>query len=403
MPETYLHGIDVVEINDGVRSINTPATSVIFLVGTAPYSDPAIFPLNQPVMLLNAPRKAQSLVHGLVPAYPITVPVGTLYDAVKDIFKEAGAAVVVVRVEEGANIAATLANVAGSVVLNTGIYAALNCKALLGVTPKIIVAPGYTHQLTDGAPNQVVTAMKTVAGRLRATILVDGPNSTDVAAVDMADDIGLDRCLLIEPFSKYADDVGEIVTRPSSAMLAGVIARTDMTHGFWWSPSNQPINGIIGTARPISFGLSDPNTSANWLNERKVTTIVNEGGFRVWGQRGTGTDANWAFISVRRTADTIYDAIDQAMLWAMSRPMSANLFSDVVETVQAYLDYLKSKGAILGGKCWLDPELNTPTTLKAGKLWINFDIEPPSGLEHLTFYAYRNDGYYTETISRLAA
>ncbi len=51
---------------------------------------------------------------------------------------------------------------------------------------------------------------------------------------------------------------------------------------------------------------------------------------------------------------------------------------------------------------WLDPELNTQTKLMAGKLYVNFDIEPPAPLEHLTFRAYRNGEYYEELIADVA-
>jgi hypothetical protein len=71
--------------------------------------------------------------------------------------------------------------------------------------------------------------------------------------------------------------------------------------------------------------------------------------------------------------------------------------------VQGYLNELKARGAILGGKVWLDPELNTETTLKAGKLYLDFDIEPPAPLEHLTFRAHRNGAYYEELVSSVAA
>ena len=157
------------------------------------------------------------------------------------------------------------------------------------------------------------------------------------------------------------------------------------------------------TARPIPFGISDPGTAANWLNERKVATIIQSNGFRLWGNRTTGSDPQWAFLSVRRTADMIYEAIEAAYLWSLDRPMSANLLDDVVESVAAYLRELKAKGAILGGKVWLDPELNTPATLKAGKLYVSFDIEPPAPMERLTFRASREDGYYSELIGGVNA
>jgi uncharacterized protein len=404
MAETYLHGVDVIELDDGIRPIRTARSGVIGIVGTAPYADPIAFPLNTPVLLINAPRKAL----GLLATRPVNqaagVSDGTLPQALSEIFSQAGAVVVVVRVAVGVDETATLANVMGSALTMTGVHAFVAAQSLVATTPKILIAPGFTHQQPAAANNPIVAALKGVATKLRAIVVADGLNTTDVAAADCADDAGSDRVYLVDPWVKVFDEAGTgVIVRPPSAIVAGAIARSDDARGFWWSPSNQVLSGVIGTARPIPFGISDPNTSANWLNERKVATIIQSNGFRLWGNRTTGVDPQWAFLSVRRTADMIYEAIEAAYLWAMDRPMSANLLDDVVESVAAYLRELKSKGAILGGRCWLDLELNTPATLKAGKLYVNFDIEPPAPLERLTFRASREDGYYSELIDGVTA
>ena len=86
----------------------------------------------------------------------------------------------------------------------------------------------------------------------------------------------------------------------------------------------------------------------------------------------------------------------------MDRPFSAQLLIDIRDSVQAYLDTLIRRGAILGGKAWLDPELNSEATLKAGKLFLDFDIEPPAPLEHLTLQARRNGDYYEELMLSVA-
>ena len=192
------------------------------------------------------------------------------------------------------------------------------------------------------------------------------------------------------------------VTRPGSAFGAGAMSARDAAKGFWWSPSNQVLQGVAGTARPISWEISDPDTEANRLNEAGVTTIVRAEGFRLWGNRSTASDPLWAFISVRRTADMIYESTETALLWAMDRPFSAQLLIDIRDSVQAYLDTLIRRGAILGGKAWLDPELNTEATMKAGKLFLDFDIEPPAPLEHLTLQARRNGDYYEELMLSVA-
>jgi phage tail sheath protein FI len=176
----------------------------------------------------------------------------------------------------------------------------------------------------------------------------------------------------------------------------------DRSSGFWWSPSNQIVQGISGTARPVSFAISSAETEANRLNEQDVATIIRQDGFRLWGNRSTASDPLWTFLPVRRTADMVYESIEEALLWAMDRPFSAQLLLDIRDRVQEYLNTLTRRGAILGGKVWLDPELNSAANLMAGKLYLNFDVEPPAPLEHLTFRAHREGSYYTELVNTVA-
>ena len=91
----------------------------------------------------------------------------------------------------------------------------------------------------------------------------------------------------------------------------------------------------------------------------------------------------------------------RAHLWAMDRPFSPQLVADLIDGANAFGQRLVGQGALLGFNCWLDPELNTETVLKAGKLYLNFDFEPPAPLEHLIFRAHREDNYYRELIAEV--
>ncbi|WFP74491.1 phage tail protein [Mesorhizobium sp. WSM4906] len=78
-------------------------------------------------------------------------PDSLFIDAVEGINAQLGpyqvaAQLVVNRVAEGADIAATIANIVGSSVAGTGIHAFVNAGADLGVYPRLILVPGYTTQ-----------------------------------------------------------------------------------------------------------------------------------------------------------------------------------------------------------------------------------------------------------------
>lgn len=390
MPDTFLHGVEVTQIDDGLRPIRTVKSSVIGLVGTAPDAS-AAFPPDTPV-LVTGPRAAAALG-----------ATGTLRDAYNAVYAQGVAEVIVVRVTEGADAPATRAAVAGDATEGTGAWALMTAHALTGQTPRILAAPGFTSGVPGDGVNAVITALLSVASRLRAVVVADGPNTTEADALGLSALYGQDRLFMVDPAVRVTDATGTIVTRPASGYVAGLISRRDRERGFWWSPSNQIVEGIVGTARPVSFQISEPETEANRLNEGKIATLVRAEGFRLWGNRSMASDALWAFLSVRRTADMVYESIEAAHLWAMDRPFSQQLLLDIRDGVQGYLDSLIARGALLGGRVWLDPELNTETTLKAGKLYLDFDIEPPAPLERLTFRAHRNGSYYEELVTAVTA
>lgn len=393
MAETFLHGVEVLEIDAGPRPIQTVRSSVIGLIGTAPNADATAFPLNTPVMIAGSRIEAAKLD-------TLGTGLGTLPGAMDSIFDQAGAVVVVVRIEEGATEAATLANIIGGVNATNGeyegVHAFLGAESKLGVTPRILVAAGFTHQRPDGLANPVVSELVGIAERLRAVIIADGPNTTDADAVTYSNDFGSNRVYVVDPWVKKLDSAGAVITVPASPCVAGIIAKTDNDRGFWWSPSNQNVNGIIGTARPVDFALGDANARANLLNEQAVATIIRQDGYRLWGNRTLSSDPKWIFLSVRRTADMINDSLLRAHLWAVDRNITKTYVQDVVEGVNAYLRHLTAIGAILGGQCWANPELNTPDQIAQGKVYFDFDFTPPFPAEHITFRSQMVNDYLTE-------
>lgn len=399
MAETFLHGIETVDVDTGARTISVASASVIGLVGTAPKADPLVFPLNTPVICNGAPSQLAALLTGTS-----TSGNGTLPDALDSIFDQSAAVVVVVRVDAASDEAQTLANIIGGVSATTGQFS--GCSALLaaenavGVKPRILIAPGFTHQkggtVQSPTANPVVAELKGIADKLRAVIIADGPSSTDAKAIDAAKDSGSKRVYLVDPRSLKVDSTGATVPAYSSALVAGAIAKRDNEIGWWASPSNTELNGIVGTERPIPFSVSDPTSNANLLNAGNVAVIVRSGGFRLWGNRTLSVDPKWQFLCVVRTADIINDSLQAAHLWAVDRGITKNYVEDVREGVNAFLRDLKAKGAILGGHCWLDKDLNSAANIAQGRVYWDFDFTPVYPAEHLTFRSHMVNDYISE-------
>jgi len=389
MAEQFLHGVEVSEISSGPRTIRTTKSSIIGLVGTAPDADNTVFPLNKPVLIVGSRREAAKLG-----------TTGTLPMAINGIFDQIGAMIIVVRVEAGEDEAETIANIIGGVDSQTGDYkgvqAFLSAESIVHAAPRVLIAPGFTHQRPNNQANPVISSMLVIADRLRAVIIADGPNTNDQEAITWRNDFGNARVYIVDPWVKIFIDSEQVV--PPSPYIAGLIARSDNENGFWWSPSNQEIYGIVGTARPVDFTLGDANCRANFLNENEVTTIIRQEGYRLWGNRSCSSDPKWAFLSVRRTADLINDSLLRAHMWAVDRNITRTYLDDVVESVNAYLAHLKALGAILGGQCYPDPELNTPANIAQGKVYFDFDFTPPYPAERIVFRSHLINDYIKELI-----
>ncbi|WCR54463.1 MAG: Putative prophage major tail sheath protein [Wolbachia endosymbiont of Ctenocephalides orientis wCori] len=312
MTEKFLHGVNVIEITSGARTIRTSKSSVIGVIGTATDADEKVFPLNKPVLISGRLKEAAKLSKQ-----------GTLFSAVSSIFSQIGATVVVIRVEESNNAdtklkeSETLGNIIGGVDEETGecqgIQAFLSCESIIHVARRILIAPHFTHQMPktengEGSKNPVVAALIGVAEKLRATIIADGPNTNDEEAIKWRKSVGSSRVYVVDSWIKVFTEKGEEIL-PASPFVAGLIAKVDNEHGFCWSPSNQEINGIVGTSRPVDFTLDDSSCRANLLNENEVATIIYQKGYRLWGNRTCSSNDKWAFLSARRTADLIDDSL----------------------------------------------------------------------------------------------
>ncbi|GHE20118.1 phage tail sheath protein [Halomonas urumqiensis] len=391
MAQDYHHGVRVVEINEGTRPIRTVSTAVIGLVATAPDADTEAFPLDTPV-----------LVTDLYAAIGNAGAGGTLARALSAIVAEARTLVVVVRVEEGADEAATTANLIGGVDAGsgqkTGIEALLAAEQRFGVKPRILGVPEL-----DTA--DVAAALIGAAQKLRAFAYVSahGCETLDEVVI-YRENFGAREAMVIWPeFQGFDVDAGE--TRPISAVAKalGHRARLDQQIGWHKTLSNMPVNNVSGISKDVFWDLQDPATDAGLLNAADVTTLIRRDGFRFWGSRTTSADPLFAFESYTRSAQVIADTMAEAHLWAVDKPMHPSLVKDIIEGINAKFREWVRLGYLLGGNAWFDPELNSPEVLKSGKLYIDYDYTPVPPLENLMLQQRITDRYLVEFAERVAA
>lgn len=152
MAQDYHHGVRVVEVNEGTRSITTVSTAIVGMVCTGDDADASVFPLNKPVLLtdvLEASGKAGES--------------GTLARSLDAIADQSKPVTVVVRVAQGETEAETTSNIIGGVTSDgkkTGMKALLSAQSQLKVKPRILGVPGHDTQA-------VATELMSIAQSLR--------------------------------------------------------------------------------------------------------------------------------------------------------------------------------------------------------------------------------------------
>ena len=389
MATDYHHGVRVIEINEGTRPIRTVSTAVIGLVATADDADAAFFPLDTPV-----------LVTDVYEALGKAGTTGTLARALDAIADQAKPLIVVVRVAEGADEAETKTNVIGGVDATTGkktgMKALLSAQQSFGIKPRILGVP----ELDDA---DVAAELIGVAQQLRAFAYVSAFGCATVDEVVMyRENFGARECMVIWPeFTGFDATAGESVELSAVARALGLRAQLDETVGWHKTLSNVPVNGVSGLSKEVYWDLQNPATDAGVLNAADVTTLINQGGFRFWGSRTCDTDGLFPFENYTRTAQVVADTMAEAHLWAVDKPMHASLVKDIIEGINAKFREWKALGYIIDGNAWFNEQANSETTLKAGKLYIDYDYTPVPPLENLMFQQRITDQYLVDFAARI--
>ena len=314
-------------------------------------------------------------------------------------------------IAEGANIRASYKRLDPTTVDNNDIIGAINgttnvrtgsklfdlCFNLFGFKPKLFIVPGYS------TIQAIAAQMIVLANKFKGISLIDAPLGTTVpVALSGRGPLGTinfytsdKRAYLLYP-ALVATSPATLANenRPYSQFMAGVIANTDNQFGYWFSPSNKEIKGILGLETPISGAINDASTEANALNEVGITTVLNSfgTGFRTWGNRGASYPTSTAidgFVCVRRTADIVEESVELAMLDFIDQPINGAVIDAIKESVNGFINTLIGRGAlIIGSICSFNPNKNPPSEIALGHLTFDLTICPPAPLERLTFETF---------------
>jgi phage tail sheath protein FI len=289
--------------------------------------------------------------------------------------------------------------------VRTGMQLFKESRTKFGASPKILIAPGFGTQATVEAALAVIT---TAVG---GNYIVDAPVGTSVAdAIQGRGAAGTinfggasPRKICAYPHLKrLSGATGAVELVPFSSALAGVMAVVDMLKGYWHSPSNTAIKGIVGLERNLTADFADATCEVNLLNEVGIVTVANfNGDYLVWGNRNASfpsTTLLESFIPMQRLADVVDESILLAMLPNADKPLNRALIDDTVETVNGFMRTQVGRGALIDGKCWFDEAANNVETLTMGQAVYAYDFCGYTPNERQTFKSSSNPDYLAQLL-----
>ncbi|MGL4508254.1 MAG: phage tail sheath C-terminal domain-containing protein [Aeromonas sobria] len=370
----YLHGVEHFWLEDLTRPIEVLAASVAGIVGISADADPEVFPFDTPVLVNTDKMVAQA-------------GTGPLAEALQDIYRQKGSLCVVVRVdaEGGAGSGDPVVGAIDSEGNYSGLQALLAAESAVGVRPTLLMLATGSVDFETHIP-----ALEVVAGKLHAipvfAMMEGGPSKAQAEAEKH------DGAYFVYGTCYFGKDGnGDPIYRDPTATVVGHILRVDAEEGYWHSPSSRKIMGLTGMKVPVDHQIGSTTSTANILNSKQVTCIVQQkGGFYLYGNRLTGPKN--MVLPHQRIRYIVGMSIQEAHQDLVDRNMTANYVESVKTRVNALLRRLVLREVISGGECWVDKEMNISLIGTNQCIW-DYDLGFYDVAERCTFRQHVNNAY----------
>ena len=396
---SYLHGVEIKEAAKQAV-LAEGDSSVIAIVGTAPQG------------AVNVAKLITSLDMA-VAEYGEDIGGFTIPAALNLIFSNAKAKVIVINVLENADATALIVDgkmtldvddkwathigeavIPAAVDYSAELIAGLNqlsgLEDSLGVQPNLIICPGYSQLAA------IMAKMIEMAAKVNGFAIVDMV-ADDVAAALAARAGGTyasasPSLILAYPrIMRYNAHEADNQPCGLSVVIALSKAVTDTVRGYWISPSNFEVPGILGTEVPITSSLVDPAADTNLLNGQGIVTVLRRtgSGYRVWGNwtaaypTENGAEVMIAPRAVRMMIREVL--IDAAINYLDNNNVTKLTVEMIQNSVNEFLRGLIGSGAINDGNCAWDADKNPAAEISQGKLLYTISVTYAPSLDKLTF------------------
>ena len=172
--------------------------------------------------------------------------------------------------------------------------------------------------LIDQLANPLVASLPSVLNQLLAHAIVESAGTSQGNDEDWREGLNSDRLIPLSGGCKVMDPTtGNIIVRPWASRFAGALIRVDHQTGApFHSAANQPIWGVVGPGRKISFSLVDGANEGQSLLGNNIGVLVSgsigndfaiaSGGFIAIATDNGGEDELWRFYNVTRGRDYIH-------------------------------------------------------------------------------------------------
>ena len=187
-----------------------------------------------------------------------------------------------------------------------------------------------------------------------------------------------------------------VVEMPPTSLVAGVMARRDLSRGAHIAPANETLRGAVGTTQPINDALHGalyaPPANINILRD------FSGYGVQVWGARTLSTDMWLRYVPVRRCLSAIVRRALAAMEPLVFEPHNAALWLQMTQAMLNILLPIYESGALRGDRpeqafyIRCDASVNPPEQIENGLLVCEVGVAVAAPAEFIVFRIGRREG-----------
>lgn len=259
----------------------------------------------------------------------------------------------------------------------------------------IVAAPGYSSRAPEEADNMFAVQSALInhceAMKYRVAVLDTPENFLPTEALDWRNRRSTLYAAMYYPWIIVSDPTpsrgGERLKLPPSAFVAGIYARNDVENAVFKAPANE----VVRLA--IDFETRINKAQQELLNPNSVNCFrFFEGrGMLLWGARTMTDDSEWKYISVRRYFAYLEYSIDRGTQWAVFENNGPDLWANVRQTIEGFLENEWLAGGLLGDKkeqayfVRCDRSTMTQNDLDNGRLVCLVGIAPVKPAEFVIF------------------